>query len=308
MNLMKINLQDTEGILYEGSMKNRTDEHAASVRYTLDILTDGMTKTHEADGKSAYHLLLEGDVCYKGKTEVVQKAMAGQTFGCEPEENMEISGHGRMLSMLMDRGMRGTIRVQTLKNEETLKIGEAIGDSCMLITSLEKEIHIFCNNQCYTCGKDNALLFSMPCGEYVKLRLTSDEPTQIAVFNSIKMFNADFGKHIGIRTMEQEYGRCKVRLDVKEHHMNPIGSVHGGVVFTMADAASGIAASTTGGLCTTVSSHIEFLNAAMNVEYLVAEAKAKKIGKKIRTFTVDITDEKNHLISSAEFVFFCLQN
>lgn len=308
MDIKKINLSDIEGILYEDFLKNRVEDSAARIQYRIDTLVPGMTKTYGGDEKSAYHLLVHGEASFKLNEEALKKVTAGQSFCCEPEETMHLEGDGRVLSMIMDRGMRGTIRLQSLEKESTFKVGEAIGDSCMLLTSLDKDICIECNGETYTCAKGEAVLLRIACKEYARVRLTAESHTPFVVFNSVKMFDADFGKYIGIRTIEQGYGTCKVRLDIQKQHMNPIGSVHGGTIFTMADAASGIAASTTGGLCTTVSSHVEFLNAAMNVKYLVAEAKPKKIGKKIRTFTVDITDEKENLIGSAEFVFFCLQN
>lgn len=308
MDIKKICLNDANGILYEGLMKNRMESDAARIQYKMETLIPSQTICYGGDGRSVYHLLVEGSASYKNNDEDFCEVHAGQNFNCESEDRMTLKGDGRVLSMIMEPGMRGTIRLQTLDKEKVFKAGEAIGESCMLMTSLGQDMQVECGDAVYFCEKGTALVLRMDNKEYVTVRLTSDVQTPIAVLNCVKMFNSDFAKYVGIRTIEQGYGQCKVRLDIQKDHMNPIGSVHGGTVFTMADVASGIAASTTGGLCTTVSSHIEFLNAALNVEYLIAEAKAKKIGKKIRTFTVDITDEKENLISSAEFVFFCLQN
>ena len=86
-----------------------------------------------------------------------------------------------------------------------------------------------------------------------------------------------------------------------------MGNMNTLAVATLADAACGIAASSLGGICTTVNSNIQFLNAAFWPKYLIAEAKPKKFGRKIRTFLVEIRDDRDTLICTVDMVFYSLQ-
>ena len=108
--------------------------------------------------------------------------------------------------------------------------------------------------------------------------------------------------------MDRGGGAGKARLVIRPYHMNPIGTVHGGCLFTLAVAVCGIAASSMGGICTTVNSNIQFLNAAFGPKYLIAEAKPKKLGRKIRSFLIEIRDDRDVLICTVDMVFYSLQN
>ncbi len=51
-----------------------------------------------------------------------------------------------------------------------------------------------------------------------------------------------FAGRIGIRDVEAEDGQARLELDASEEHLNAAGTVHGGVLATLADAAMGAAA------------------------------------------------------------------
>ena len=44
-----------------------------------------------------------------------------------------------------------------------------------------------------------------------------------------------FAKYCGIELLEMGKGRSKVRMEICEHHLNGVGTVHGGAIFTLAD-------------------------------------------------------------------------
>ena len=50
-----------------------------------------------------------------------------------------------------------------------------------------------------------------------------------------------FAKHVGIELVEAAKGKAKVRLKIKEHHLNGINLVHGGAIFSLADFAFAVA-------------------------------------------------------------------
>ena len=54
--------------------------------------------------------------------------------------------------------------------------------------------------------------------------------------------NMGFIKHTGIKTVELREGYAKGEIVLDERHANPIGSTHGGVLFTLVDTVGGAAA------------------------------------------------------------------
>ena len=159
------------------------------------------------------------------------------------------------------------------------------------------------------CEPGSAIIVEVNKQEFLNLKLFPEKTgMSIACATRVLLKNHDFGKFIGVHFLERGEGTCKARLDIRPEHMNPIGTVHGGCLFTLADAVCGIAASSMGGICTTVNSNIQFLNAAFGPKYLIAEAKPKKLGRKIRSFLIEIRDDRDVLICTVDMVFYSLQN
>lgn len=117
-----------------------------------------------------------------------------------------------------------------------------------------------------------------------------------------------FAKYIGIEIIEAANGAAKARIELEKHHGNPIGSVHGGCLFSLADTVAGVALSTTGVGCTTLSSHVVYLKAAMmdKSRILYASAKAERIGHKIAVYDVFITDDTGLDIAKMTIEYFIL--
>ena len=101
--------------------------------------------------------------------------------------------------------------------------------------------------------------------------------------------NMGYIKHTGIRTVElrEGYAKCEIILD--ERHANPIGSTHGGVLFTLVDTVGGAAATSRGRYVTTVSGNINYLRPAMTCKKLIGESREIKVGKKMCVDDVMIT-------------------
>lgn len=54
-----------------------------------------------------------------------------------------------------------------------------------------------------------------------------------------------FAERLGVRAERSGDGSAQLELDVGEEHLNPAGTVHGGVLATLVDTAMGLAARTT---------------------------------------------------------------
>ncbi len=117
-----------------------------------------------------------------------------------------------------------------------------------------------------------------------------------------------FAREIGIELMEAKDGHAKMKIDINEKHRNPIGSVHGGCLFSLADTVAGVALSTTGVGCTTLSAHTTYIKAAMmnKSRVLYGEAMPIRIGRKIAVYQVDITDDLGQEISRMTFEYFIM--
>lgn len=56
-----------------------------------------------------------------------------------------------------------------------------------------------------------------------------------------------FAGRIGARVADAEDGSARIAFDVRDEHLNPAGTLHGGVVATLVDTAMGQAVRTTTG-------------------------------------------------------------
>lgn len=117
-----------------------------------------------------------------------------------------------------------------------------------------------------------------------------------------------FTKDMGIVVRSIEDTLAVVDMKISEKLQNPIGSVHGGALFTLADIASGLVATADGTKATTLDSNIRFVKAVFveKSQYVRATATLKKTGKKVRVVEVEIADDKGELLCIATFGFFVL--
>lgn len=121
-----------------------------------------------------------------------------------------------------------------------------------------------------------------------------------------KYQDVGFTKHCGIRLVEMKEGYAKGEIELKPIHMNPIGSIHGGAVFALADTIGGFAACTVARRCTTVSSNINYINPTINLTKLIAEATVIKAGKRMITVEIVIEDQNEKMFSKAVMTYFRL--
>lgn len=112
-----------------------------------------------------------------------------------------------------------------------------------------------------------------------------------------KFFKKDkFAEYVGIELLEVEKGKAKTRMEINENHLNGIGTVHGGALFTLADFTFAIAANSYGNVTVAINANISFMKAAKS-GYLFAEAREISRNPKISTYTIDITDNEGELLA-----------
>ena len=97
-----------------------------------------------------------------------------------------------------------------------------------------------------------------------------------------------FIKEMGMELLALEEGYCKGRIVLKEKHLNPLGSAHGGLVFALADTIGGMAAMSYGDKVVTLNASVCFLNPAIDTEYIEAEATVIRDGRTTAIYDVMI--------------------
>ena len=112
-----------------------------------------------------------------------------------------------------------------------------------------------------------------------------------------------FGPRSGAIVTSAGNGEAEGELEIRPETRNPMGVVHGGALFTLADTVAGTAAFTTGRNCVTLDSSMQFLSAARG-DKVRCVAKPKKAGRTIMVYEISITDSEERLVATGIFTFF----
>ena len=112
-----------------------------------------------------------------------------------------------------------------------------------------------------------------------------------------------FGPYSGTRVTPIEGHAARGELEVPTETKNPMGVVHGGALFTLADTVAGTAAFTTGRGCVTLDSSMQFLTPARGNKVFCL-ATPKKLGRTIMVYDVSITDSEERLVATGIFTFY----
>lgn len=108
-------------------------------------------------------------------------------------------------------------------------------------------------------------------------------------------------KLIGFKINSLESGQVIVELDADERYANPMGTLHGGILCDIADAAMGLAYASTldeGESFTTLELKINYLKPVWQAK-LRAVGKVVKRGRTIGLVECDVIDEQDNLVARA---------
>ncbi len=106
---------------------------------------------------------------------------------------------------------------------------------------------------------------------------------------------------IGFTLASIEPGRAVVEFEATERHANPMGTLHGGVLCDVADAAMGMAWASTldaGETFTTLELKINFLKPFWTGK-LTATGRVVQGGRTIGLVECDVVDDKKRLVARA---------
>jgi uncharacterized protein (TIGR00369 family) len=108
-------------------------------------------------------------------------------------------------------------------------------------------------------------------------------------------------KLIGFAMTDVEPGRVVFELDAGPQHTSPLGTVHGGIIVDLVDAAMGCAHASLleeGETFTTLELKINFMKPVWQA-HLVAEGKVLKAGRTIGLVEGRVTDDSGSLVAFA---------
>lgn len=106
---------------------------------------------------------------------------------------------------------------------------------------------------------------------------------------------------VGFQLTAIEEGRALVELQAGPQHANPMGTLHGGILCDITDAAMGLAFASglaEGESFTTIELTINYLKPIWSAK-LRAEGRVVKRGRTVGLVECDVFDEKNSLVARA---------
>ena len=105
-----------------------------------------------------------------------------------------------------------------------------------------------------------------------------------------------FARLAGIELVSVSEGQAVARMRVQSLHLNAVGCVQGGAIFTLADLAFGAAVNSRGTVALAINVNITFLKAT-KAGTLQAAAREISLTPKLGSYTIDVTDENKNLVA-----------
>jgi len=106
---------------------------------------------------------------------------------------------------------------------------------------------------------------------------------------------------VGFRMLSFADGEARFEMEAGRRHHNPMGTVHGGILCTLADSAMGMAFASTlaeGETFTTLEIKVNYLRPVFE-EKLFASAKVVHRGRSVGLVECDVTTENGKLVARA---------
>jgi acyl-CoA thioesterase len=119
-----------------------------------------------------------------------------------------------------------------------------------------------------------------------------DDNQRIATF-----FERDrFARENGIRVVEVRLGFARTEMTVEPRHLNSIGILQGGALFTLADLAFAVASNSHGVLAVACQADVTFFKAVQSGT-LTATAEEISRTRRLSTCLVRVTDQSQELVA-----------
>lgn len=108
--------------------------------------------------------------------------------------------------------------------------------------------------------------------------------------------NDKFAQYVNIEVLEAAGGAAKARMRIEQHHLNSHNTVHGGAIFSLADAVFAAASNSHGIAAVAINVTISYLKAVSSGE-LIAEAKEVSLNPTLAVYEVRVTSDSGELVA-----------
>ncbi|MFA1712366.1 PaaI family thioesterase [Peribacillus frigoritolerans] len=105
--------------------------------------------------------------------------------------------------------------------------------------------------------------------------------------------NDPYAQSLGIQLTKFEAGTAEAALEVQSHMVNAYGTVHGAVIYAVADHAFSVACNAYGKTSLGLSTTIQFIESAKPGDKIVARATEVKRNYRTGFYRIDVLHEQN---------------
>ena len=123
----------------------------------------------------------------------------------------------------------------------------------------------------------------------------AEKPRRFDLFHSYD----DFNRHNGLRLVDVDDGVSTVEVTLRKEGLNPHGIAHGGLIFTLCDVATGVAARSGGRNTVSQDASIYFLRPGTRTEKLTAKGRVIKEGRTTGYTEAEVYTDDGTLIAKA---------
>ncbi len=110
------------------------------------------------------------------------------------------------------------------------------------------------------------------------------------------MARDQFARLCDIELVSVSPGQASARMNLDQKHLNGIGTIQGGAIFTLADFAFAAASNSHVGLAVGINVTINYFK-AVTTGVLHAEAKEVSLHHKLATYLVEVRDSPRDLVA-----------
>ncbi len=116
--------------------------------------------------------------------------------------------------------------------------------------------------------------------------------------DAVKRFvdNDRLAKHLGIEMLEHAKGGARARMEIRDHHLNSAGMLHGGAIFALADAVFSAASNSHGTLAVAINVSISYFK-AVREGTVTAAAEEVSLNPKLATYLIPVRDAEGSTIA-----------
>ncbi len=115
--------------------------------------------------------------------------------------------------------------------------------------------------------------------------------------------NDKFVKYIGVELLDAKAGHATGRMEIKDFHLNGVGTVQGGALYTLADFIVAAAANSQGKTAVSLDGHIDYIK-AVSSGVLTVEAREVSLKRTIAIYVAEIRNEEGALVATYQAKMF----